>query len=166
MFKCNRILCFALQVSQWTRLCEISIPLTVEKFLQEPCTEIPPEILQLEKRLGEPVKVHNDDKIRRQKMQQQQMKTNDNADGHGSKQELSQTKSQKTSSLELATALSKLSVQETVSRVTREPANIRKVKNTDLPSLEHVFVEGLFFTLTDVVLMPCIHQFLVRNLDV
>ncbi|XP_040185620.1 glutathione S-transferase C-terminal domain-containing protein [Rana temporaria] len=149
------------EVSQWTRLCEISIPLTVEKFLQEPCTEIPPEILQLEKRLGEPVKVHNDDKIRRQKMQQQQMKTNDNAEGQGSKRELSQTKSQKTSSLELATALSKLSVQETVSRVTREPAHIRKVKNTDLPPLEHVFVEGLFFTLTDVVLMPCIHQFLV-----
>lgn len=148
------------EVSQWTRLCEISIPLAVEKFLQEPCAEIPPEILQLEKKLGEPVKVHNDDKLRRQKMQQE-MKTNDNADGLGRKQELSQKKSQKTSSLELATALSKLSAQETVSRVAREPSNIRKAKNADLPPLEHVFAEGLYFTLTDVVLMPCIHQFLV-----
>lgn len=148
------------EVSQWTRLCEISIPLAVERFLQEPCAEIPPEILQLEKKLGEPVKVHNDDKLRRQKMQQE-MKTNDNADGLGRKQELSQKKSQKTSSLELATALSKLSAQETVSRVAREPSNIRKAKNADLPPLEHVFAEGLYFTLTDVVLMPCIHQFLV-----
>lgn len=148
------------EVSQWTRLCEISIPLAVEKFLQEPCAEIPPEILQLEKKLGEPVKVHNDDKLRRQKMQQE-IKTNDNADGLGRKQELSQKKSQKTSSLELATALSKLSAQETVSRVAREPSNIRKAKNADLPPLEHVFAEGLYFTLTDVVLMPCIHQFLV-----
>ncbi|XP_077332794.1 glutathione S-transferase C-terminal domain-containing protein [Lithobates pipiens] len=148
------------EVSQWTRLCEISIPLAVEKFLQGPCAEIPPEILQLEKKLGEPVKVHNDDKLRRQKMQQE-MKTNDNADGQGRKQELSQKKSQKTSSLDLATALSKLSVQETVSRVAREPSNIRKAKNADLPPLEHVFAEGLYFTLTDVVLMPCIHQFLL-----
>lgn len=92
---------------------------------------------------------------------QQEMKTNDNADGLGRKQELSQKKSQKTSSLELATALSKLSAQETVSRVAREPSNIRKAKNADLPPLEHVFAEGLYFTLTDVVLMPCIHQFLV-----
>ncbi|KAM5192119.1 glutathione S-transferase C-terminal domain-containing protein [Mantella aurantiaca] len=148
------------EVSQWTRLCEISIPLAVEKFVQEPCDEIPPEILQLERKLGEPVRVHNDDKIRRQKMKQQ-MKSNENADEQERKQELSQERTLKTSSLELATALSKLSVQEMVSSGTREPANIRKAKNADLPSLEHVFAEGLYFTLTDVVLMPCIHQFLV-----
>ncbi|XP_018409985.1 PREDICTED: glutathione S-transferase C-terminal domain-containing protein [Nanorana parkeri] len=148
------------EVSQWTRLCEISIPVAVEKFLQEPWEEIPPEILQLEQKLGEPVRVHNDDKIRRQKMQQQ-LKSSENADGQERKQERSQKTSPKNSSLELETALSKLSAQETVSRGTREPSNIRKAKNADLPPLEHVFAEGLYFTLTDVVLMPCIHQFLV-----
>nr|DBA28859.1 TPA: hypothetical protein GDO54_009150 [Pyxicephalus adspersus] len=148
------------EVSQWTRLCEISIPLAVEKFIQEPCAEIPPEIIQLENKLGEPVRVHNDDKIRRQKMQQQ-MKSNENANTQERKQELSQKKPQEVSSLEMATALSKLSAPEKASKGTREPSNIRKAKNADLPPLEHVFAEGLYFTLTDVVLMPCVHQFLV-----
>ncbi|XP_075056940.1 glutathione S-transferase C-terminal domain-containing protein isoform X1 [Mixophyes fleayi] len=147
------------EVSQWTRLCEISIPLAVEAFLKEPSAIIPPEVLQLERKLGEPVKVHNDDKIRRQKMQQQ-IKSNAITDRNGIQTEPSQSSLQKPPSLDLAAALSKLSVQETASRTTREPANIRKTNKADLPSLEHVFAEGLYFTLTDVVLMPCIHQFL------
>ncbi|XP_068087461.1 glutathione S-transferase C-terminal domain-containing protein isoform X2 [Hyperolius riggenbachi] len=148
------------EVSQWTRLCEISIPLAVEKFLQEPSAVIPPEILQFEKKLGEPVRVHNDDKLRRQKMQQQ-MKSNGNTGGQERKPEYSEGTLQTTPSLELAAALSKLSIQEETLRSTREPSYIRKAKNTDLPPLEHVFAEGLYFTLTDVVLIPCIHLFLV-----
>ncbi|XP_075056951.1 glutathione S-transferase C-terminal domain-containing protein isoform X2 [Mixophyes fleayi] len=152
------------EVSQWTRLCEISIPLAVEAFLKEPSAIIPPEVLQLERKLGEPVKVHNDDKIRRQKMQQQ-IKSNAITDRNGIQTEPSQSSLQKPPSLDLAAALSKLSVQETASRTTREPANIRKTNKADLPSLEHVFAEGLYFTLTDVVLMPCIHQFLEQGIE-
>ncbi|XP_063775392.1 glutathione S-transferase C-terminal domain-containing protein isoform X3 [Pseudophryne corroboree] len=148
------------EVSQWTRLCEISIPLAVESFLKEPSAIIPLEVLQLERKLGEPVRVHNDDKIRRQKMKQQ-IKSNAVTDKDEIQTEPSQSSHKQPPSLELQAALSKLSVQETVSRTTREPANIRKTNTADLPPLEHVFVEGLYFTLTDVVLLPCIHQFLV-----
>ncbi|XP_073427916.1 glutathione S-transferase C-terminal domain-containing protein isoform X2 [Dendrobates tinctorius] len=148
------------EVSQWTRLCEISIPLAVETFLKDPSAPIPPEVLQLERKLGEPVRVHNDDKIRRQKMQQQ-MKSNDTAERKEAREETSQSSIQKPPSLELMAALSKLSVQDVPSKSTREPAHIRKARNSDLPSLEHVFAEGLYFTLTDVVLLPCIHHFLV-----
>lgn len=61
------------EVSQWTRLCELTIPLAIENFLKESDQHptIPAEILQLEKKLSEPVRVHNDDKLRRQKLKQQ-----------------------------------------------------------------------------------------------
>ncbi|XP_053559486.1 glutathione S-transferase C-terminal domain-containing protein [Bombina bombina] len=155
------------EVSQWTRLCEISIPLAVELFLKEPSEHIPSEVLQLEKKLGEPVKVHNDDKIRRQKLQQQ-MKAGENNAHKESNKKLEETCAAPSvpilvehPSLDLQAALSKLAVQKGANRTTREPSQIRKAKAADLPSLEHVFAEGLFFTLTDVVLLPCIHQFLV-----
>uniref|UniRef100_A0A8C5LKB1 Glutathione S-transferase C-terminal domain-containing protein n=1 Tax=Leptobrachium leishanense TaxID=445787 RepID=A0A8C5LKB1_9ANUR len=154
------------EVSQWTRLCEISIPEAVKTFMKAPSALIPPELLQLEKKLGEPVRVHNDDKIRRQKLQQQNIvKVSDAASRTGDgvqDQALSHAgQDPKPSSLELEAALSKLRVEGAEPRTTREPSHIRKTKNEDLPPLEHVFAEGLFFTLTDVVLLPCIHQFLV-----
>ncbi|XP_061100226.1 glutathione S-transferase C-terminal domain-containing protein isoform X1 [Conger conger] len=137
------------EVSQWTRLCELSIPSAVQEFLRQPgdgVTQVPGAILLLEKKLAEPVKVHNDDKIRRQKLQLQQKKSSyaqeaPAADG-----------------LELSTALANLS--ELQSLTTRGPSDIRKVKTTELPPLEHVFAEGLYFTLTDVVLLPCVHSYL------
>ncbi|XP_004703508.1 glutathione S-transferase C-terminal domain-containing protein [Echinops telfairi] len=157
-------------VSQWTRLCEITIPLAIENFLhessQQPLT-IPVEILQLEEKLGEPVRVHNDDKLRRQKLKQQK------AAGAGLSLGKGKTKSkvpnQKTSAeldspsqtLELDVAFSKLTAQEEPAPTNREPARIRKVKASDLPPLEHVFAEGLYFTLSDIVLLPCVHHFLV-----
>jgi len=150
-------------VSQWTRLCELDIPSAVEEHLRNPedqMCRLPAAILNLEKRLGEPVKVHNDDKIRRQKLQQQ-------------KKSDSQLKGPSTESLdglneshpgvELSAALGKLSAVAVPSPSTRESSDIRKVKSTDLPELEHVFAEGLYFTLTDVVLLPCIHQYLVKQ---
>ncbi|XP_056422055.1 glutathione S-transferase C-terminal domain-containing protein isoform X1 [Hyla sarda] len=147
------------EVSQWTRLCEISIPWAVETFLKDPSATIPPEVLQLERKLGEPVRVHNDDKIRRQKMQE--MKSNENGKRKEAQKETTQNNFQKPPSLELTAALSRLSVQDPPIKTAREPAHIRKAKTSDLPSLEHVFAEGLYFTLTDVVLLPCIHHFLV-----
>lgn len=132
----------------------------METFLQDPSATIPPEVLQLERQLGEPVRVHNDDKIRRQKMQQQ-MKSNETSEGKEVQEETAQSSLQKPASLELTAALSKLSVQDAPSKTAREPAHIRKAKLSDLPPLEHIFVEGLYFTLTDVVLLPCIHHFLV-----
>ncbi|XP_053317498.1 glutathione S-transferase C-terminal domain-containing protein [Spea bombifrons] len=157
------------EVSQWTRLCELSIPLAVENFLKEPSTVIPPEVLQLEKKLGEPVRVHNDDKIRRKKLQQQKA-TKENSptesvgkagDDRHVQMAVSDGQLSNPASLELGAALSKLTIGGTPTRTTREPSHIRKTKATDLPPLEHVFAEGLYFTLTDVVLLPCLHQFLV-----
>ncbi|KAM4808569.1 glutathione S-transferase C-terminal domain-containing protein [Rhinophrynus dorsalis] len=157
------------EVSQWTRFCEISIPLAVENFIKKPSAIIPPEVLQLEKKLGEPVRVHNDDKIRRQKLQEQMKAGGNKVTGTDTKsregEDANRTSSVesilKPTSLEMGAALSKLTMQEMPSKSTREPAHIRKTKNADLPPLEHVFAEGLYFTLTDVVLLPCIHQFLV-----
>lgn len=137
------------QVSKWTRLCEIDIPSAVEAHLKTPMSlqKRPPlSILTLERRLAEPVKVHNDDKIRRQKLKEQRRSE----------------KSPERSPLELRAALSKLSVDSVPSATTRENSEIRKVKTTELPPLEHVFAEGLYFTLTDVVLLPCISLYLVR----
>ncbi|NXO05178.1 GSTCD protein, partial [Rhinopomastus cyanomelas] len=158
------------EVSQWTRLCEINIPLAVEGFLTaspEQCQTIPSDILQLERKLAEPVRVHNDDKIRRQKLQQQKA---------GAKAEVpvlgkEATEKGKTvemhehplPSLELSLAFSKLCVQEASDAVNREAPHIRRTKTSDLPLLDHVFAEGLYFTLADIVLLPCIHHFLVSS---
>lgn len=158
------------EVSQWTRLCELTIPLAIEKFLKESSDQqpaIPVEIRQLEKKLSEPVRVHNDDKLRRQKLKQQR------AAGAGPPLAAEKTKSevhsQETSeeldsssqSLELKVAFSKLTVQDEPAATNREPSHIRKAKASDLPPLEHVFAEGLYFTLADIVLLPCIHHFLL-----
>ncbi|NWJ08896.1 GSTCD protein, partial [Crypturellus undulatus] len=156
------------EVSGWTRLCEISIPLAVERFLTgspEHCQTIPADILELERKLGEPVRVHNDDKIRRQKLQQQK------ADAKATLSVLAKASAaggkpvemheHSLPSLELSIAFSKLLVQEVSATVNREPSHIRKTKTSDLPPLDHVFAEGLYFTLADIVLLPCIHQFLV-----
>ncbi|XP_036372783.1 glutathione S-transferase C-terminal domain-containing protein [Megalops cyprinoides] len=145
------------EVSQWTRLCELSIPAAVEEFLWQTAdgdAKVPTAILHLERKLGEPVKVHNDDKIRRQKLQLQQ-------ESSASTHEPSATENpppQVSDGLELKAALAKLSVGEVQSPATRGPSDIRKVKTTELPPLEHVFAEGLYFTLTDVVLLPCVHS--------
>ncbi|KFV68679.1 Glutathione S-transferase C-terminal domain-containing protein, partial [Dryobates pubescens] len=158
------------EVSQWTRLCEISIPLAVEGFLKaspEHCLTIPPDILQLEKKLGEPVRVHNDDKIRRQKLQQQKAgaKSTMSAVGKEATEEGKAVEMQEhpLPSLELSIAFSKLLVQERSDVGNREASHIRRTKTSDLPPLDHIFAEGLYFTLADVVLLPCIHQFLASS---
>ncbi|XP_065490013.1 glutathione S-transferase C-terminal domain-containing protein [Caloenas nicobarica] len=157
------------EVSQWTRLCEISIPLAVEGFLAaspEHCQTVPPDILLLERKLGEPVRVHNDDKIRRQKLQQQKagakaavpLLGKEAATEEGKTVEMNELPS-----LELSIAFSKLLVQEVSDAVNREAPHIRRTKTSDLPLLDHIFAEGLYFTLADIVLLPCIHHFLVSS---
>lgn len=149
------------EVSQWTRLCELDIPSAVEEHLRNPedqMCRLPAAILNLEKRLGEPVKVHNDDKIRRQKLQQQK-KSDSQLKGPSSEMESHPNETHP--GVELSAALAKLSADAVPSPATRERSDIRKVKTTDLPELEHVFAEGLYFTLTDVVLLPCVHQYLI-----
>lgn len=158
------------EVSQWTRLCELTIPLAVENFLQESSDQsptIPEEIIQLERKLSEPVRVHNDDKLRRQKLKQQKAAGVGPPSGKGkakskaSAQQAPRELAGQSKSLELKVAFSKLTVQEEPAAAGREPSHIRKAKSADLPPLEHVFAEGLYFTLADIVLLPCIHPFLV-----
>ncbi|RLW09007.1 hypothetical protein DV515_00002569 [Chloebia gouldiae] len=157
------------EVSQWTRLCEISIPLAVERFLTaspEHCQAIPPDILLLERKLGEPVRVHNDDKIRRQKLQQQKAgaKAAVPVLGEEASEELkAEVHEHPPSSLELSVAFSKLLAQEAPEAINREAPHIRRTKTSDLPLLDHIFAEGLYFTVADLVLLPCIHQFLVSS---
>lgn len=157
------------QVSKWTRLCELGIPSAVEEHLRNPQhLQLPASILALERRLAEPVKVHNDDKIRRQKLKEQRQNQKDeSAEGGGNPDSESERGQppQVSDGLELRAALAKMSVNSVPSSATRESSEIRKVKTTDLPPLEHVFAEGLYFTLTDVVLLPCIYQYLVRALE-
>ncbi|KAI4883378.1 hypothetical protein NFI96_013593 [Prochilodus magdalenae] len=169
------------EVSQWTRLCELGIPSAVEEHLRSPMDkhlQLPSAILNLEQRLGEPVRVHNDDKIRRQKLQQQRKKSSpqsasqpeDPSTGRGEEVFPSEPETQDPSpearstdpyqGVELSAALAKLTVDAAPPSSARERSDIRKVKTTELPELEHVFAEGLYFTLTDVVLLPCIHQYL------
>nr|XP_020830401.1 glutathione S-transferase C-terminal domain-containing protein isoform X2 [Phascolarctos cinereus] len=154
------------EVSQWTRLCELSIPLAVERFLSEPPepqSPVPEEMLQLEKKLREPVRVHNDDKIRRQKLkQQQEAEVPRLSPGSGHREALGESAEPPTENLEFRVALSRLRVQEAPAETTREPVHIRKMQTSDLPPLDHLFAEGLYFTLADLVLLPCIHQFLAH----
>lgn len=156
-------------MSKWTRLCEIGIPSAVEEHLQNPTNQyqqLPLSILTLEQRLAEPVKVHNDDKIRRKKLQEQKQNEKDESpEAQGDVDAESKPGPQVRDGLELRAALAKLSVDSVPALTTRENSEIRKVKTTDLPPLEHVFAEGLYFTLTDVVLLPCIYQYLVRALE-
>lgn len=158
-------------MSKWTRLCEIGIPSAVEEHLKKATNQyqqLPLSILTLERRLSEPVKVHNDDKIRRQKLQEQRRnEKNGSPEGQGNPDSESEPGQSPRAGdgLELRAALAKLSVDSVPSLTTREDSEIRKVKTTDLPPLEHVFAEGLYFTLTDVVLLPCIHQYLVSALE-
>lgn len=153
------------QVSTWTRLCEIGIPSAVEEHLRNPQhLQLPASILALEHRLAEPVKVHNDDKIRRQKLKEQRKNEKTEAAEGGANPD-SASELGRSPQLELRQALAKLSMNSVPSAATRESSEIRKVKTTDLPPLEHVFAEGLYFTLTDVVLLPCIYQYLVRALE-
>lgn len=151
-------------MSRWTRLCELDIPLAVEDHLRNPTEErlhLPDVLLQLERRLAEPVKVHNDDKVRRHKLQQQK-NSGMNSQPPESQHEDPQKKSE--CGVEMNAALAKLSVDGAPPvPTTRERSDVRKVKTTELPELEHVFAEGLYFTLTDVVLLPCIHQYLVKE---
>ncbi|XP_061441469.1 glutathione S-transferase C-terminal domain-containing protein isoform X2 [Rhineura floridana] len=150
-------------VSEWTRLCEISIPLAVENFLRvspDQHPSIPEEIFQFEKKLGEPVRVHNDDKIRRQKVQQQKTFVKKaSKDVSSQERGLAENVGSSPMELELSLALSMLTVQKIPVAPKREPSHIRKMKTSELPLLEHVFAEGLYFTLADVVLFPCIHLF-------
>ncbi|XP_026215533.1 glutathione S-transferase C-terminal domain-containing protein [Anabas testudineus] len=154
------------EVSKWTRLCEIGIPSAVEEHLRNPTNQyqqLPLPVLTLEQRLAEPVRVHNDDKIRRKKLQEQRRnKKNESADGQRDTDWESKSSQLPPvcDELELRAALAKLSVNPIPALTTRENSEIRKVKTTDLPPLEHVFAEGLYFTLTDVVLLPCIHKYL------
>ncbi|XP_019783315.2 glutathione S-transferase C-terminal domain-containing protein isoform X1 [Tursiops truncatus] len=158
------------EVSQWTRLCELTIPLAIENFLKESSDQppaIPAEILELEKKLSEPVRVHNDDKLRRQKLKQQKAAgvrpslSKEETKSKVHRQETSEEVDSSSASLELRVAFSKLTVHEEPAPANREPAHVRKTKASDLPPLDHVFVEGLYFTLADIVLLPCIHHFLV-----
>lgn len=138
--------------------------MAVENFLQESSDQppaIPEEILQLERKLSEPVRVHNDDKLRRQKLKQQKTAGVKPPSGKG-KARGNAGAQQPSKSLELKVAFSKLTVQDTTTATNREPSDIRKAKASDLPPLEHVFAEGLYFTLADIVLLPCVHHFLVR----
>lgn len=126
------------------------------------CQTIPPAILQLERKLGEPVRVHNDDKIRRQKLQQQKAAVPLLAKAVAEEGRTMERHEHPVPSLELSIAFSKLLVQGASDAVNREAAHIRRTKTSDLPLLDHVFAEGLYFTIADIVLFPCIHQFLVR----
>ncbi|XP_060948723.1 glutathione S-transferase C-terminal domain-containing protein [Limanda limanda] len=154
------------EVSQWTRLCETGIPSAVEEHLQNPTDQyqqLPLSILSLERRLAEPVKVHNDDKIRRQKLQEQrknEKKESPEVQADVNNERQPGPSPQVPDGLELRAALAKLSVDAVPAVTTRESSEIRKVKSADLPPLEHLFAEGLYFTLTDVVLLPCIYQYL------
>lgn len=111
--------------------------------------------------------MHNDDKLRRQKLKQQKADgvgpplTKGKAKSEVHTQETSEELDSASESLELKVAFSKLTVQEEPATTNREPSHIRKAKASDLPPLEHVFAEGLYFTLADIVLLPCIHHFLV-----
>ncbi|XP_072857942.2 glutathione S-transferase C-terminal domain-containing protein [Pogona vitticeps] len=152
------------EVSEWTRLCEISIPQAVENILGVPLDQqqtIPEEILQFEKKLGEPVRVHNDDKIRRQKVQQQKSFAKKSPNNVSSQEgRLAENLEPAFADMELRVALSKLTLRKTPATVNRESSHIRKMKTSELPLLDHVFAEGLYFTLADAVLFPCIHYFL------
>lgn len=145
--------------------------MAIENFLRESSDHLPTipiEVLQLEKKLSEPVRVHNDDKLRRQKLKQQRTAgvkpalAKGKAKSKVQTQETAKELDSSSKSLELNVAFSKLRVQEEPAATNREPSHIRKAKASDLPPLEHVFAEGLYFTLADIVLMPCIHHFLVR----
>uniref|UniRef100_A0A8C4PY55 Glutathione S-transferase, C-terminal domain containing n=1 Tax=Eptatretus burgeri TaxID=7764 RepID=A0A8C4PY55_EPTBU len=144
------------EVSRWTRLCEVILPEAVGRLTQpgklHTVSDIPVDLFELEQLLREPVRVHNDDKLRRHKLQEACSETADSTHNfmEGDVEEL----------------VSRFDVLETggkteQTRRRREAPRVRRAARDDLPSLRHVFAEGLDFMLTDLLLLPSIHLFLV-----
>uniref|UniRef100_S4RR43 Glutathione S-transferase, C-terminal domain containing n=1 Tax=Petromyzon marinus TaxID=7757 RepID=S4RR43_PETMA len=166
------------EVSQWTRLCEVTFPAAVQSLVnavrsspQPPCrrSSLPQEVLELERRLGEPVRVHNDDKLRRP--HGFRSVSTDGVGpcggplpvlGHSSASRVRYPGviETKESTVELAAALARLACVGSGAGPGREAPSVRRVVTAQLPALEHVFAEGLYFTLTDLVLFPCVHLLL------
>ncbi|XP_032812332.2 glutathione S-transferase C-terminal domain-containing protein isoform X1 [Petromyzon marinus] len=173
------------EVSQWTRLCEVTFPAAVQSLVnavrsspQPPChrSSLPQEVLELERRLGEPVRVHNDDKLRRVKLrgrqqkqqreQQQQQEQREQREQQQQQQEAAMCgDAGQESTVELAAALARLACVGSGAGPGREAPSVRRVVTAQLPALEHVFAEGLYFTLTDLVLFPCVHLLLAQLLS-
>ncbi|XP_078459177.1 glutathione S-transferase C-terminal domain-containing protein [Lampetra planeri] len=166
------------EVSQWTRLCEVTFPAAVQSLvdavrsgLQPPCrrSSLPQEALELERRLGEPVRVHNDDKLRRVKLRGRQQKQQQQQREQQQQQEPQEPAmcgdASQESTVELAAALARLACVGSDAGPGREAPSVRRVVTAQLPALEHVFAEGLYFTLTDLVLFPCVHLLLAQLLS-
>uniref|UniRef100_UPI00358E1AA2 glutathione S-transferase C-terminal domain-containing protein n=1 Tax=Myxine glutinosa TaxID=7769 RepID=UPI00358E1AA2 len=144
------------EVSRWTRLCEVTLPEAVGQLTQpgklNTVSDIPVDLFELEQLLKEPVRVHNDDKLRRHKLQVACSETAASIQNfiEGDVEEL----------ISRFSDLQNGGKTEQTRRK-REAPSVRRAARDELPSLRHVFAEGLDFMLADLLLLPSIHLFLV-----
>ena len=113
--------------------------------------------------------MRNDDKLCEQKLKQQKAAAVVPALAQeklkACRQETSEDQDPSSRSLELQVAFSTLTVQGHPAAPNREPAHIIRAGTCALLLLEHLFAEGLYFALVDLVLLPCSHHFLVIILE-
>jgi len=124
------------EVSSRTNLCEVIGPTVIDKWNINTKSIVPEAILLFEQLLNEPIKIHNRDKRQRILLK----------------------------SLAEATLPSDTfddsETDDKAAKFYRTNLNAKlAVRTNDLPSLEHVFAEGVEFTLTDLAMLPLIHTF-------
>ena len=127
------------EVSSRTHLCEVIGPGVIDNWtaiIANTSSGVPDPLLQIEKLLNEPVSIHNRDKRQRVVLKK----------------------------LARATLTSHIpdefEPEKKVAKLYRTNLNAKlAVRTNDLPPLEHVFVEGVELTLTDLALFPLVHAF-------
>ena len=124
------------EVSSRTNLCEVIGPTVINNWNSTASSTIPEALLLIEQLLNEPVAIHNRDKRQRVVLKRLAEATLTTGSLVGS------------------------DTDEKAAKFYRTNLNSKlAVRTNDLPSLEHVFAEGVEFTLTDIALLPLVHTF-------
>ncbi|CAK8683809.1 glutathione S-transferase C-terminal domain-containing protein-like [Clavelina lepadiformis] len=129
------------EVSPRTKLCEVSAPEVIDNWIPSSIVVIgdvvPRAVKQFEILMDQPVVIHNKDK--RQRLVLQRLAESSSFDD----------------------SLSSIPSAKYLKLGQRNFKGKNVVPTNDLPPLEHVYVEGVEFMLSDLALLPCIHAFLV-----
>ncbi|XP_023234349.1 glutathione S-transferase C-terminal domain-containing protein-like [Centruroides sculpturatus] len=141
--------------SIWTKFCEVDMPNSVNLLIDRKSNRneesvLPSDLLKLEFHLQHPVKTHNI--LKRKQEFVNKMKSHQNNESHSGKDvfEMSSLKE----SLE-----EQLEIKKKSSSPPSEYTMDKSCVNVKLP---HIYVEGIDFTIADVILLPTVHHLLTE----
>lgn len=140
--------------SIWTRFCEVDMPETVSSFFKQEDNSrkeivLPSDLLKLEYHLQYPVKTHNI--LKRKQEFLDKIKSCQN---NGQYKDIFDLTS-------LKLILSKEQLQLNSKTLSSQSKN-KKDKSCANVKLPHIYVEGIDFTIADIILLPCVHHLLCK----